>query len=58
MDEIAIEGLLEAAKVRNAEVSIVYSALWNANKGMRPLQSLNEAIKEYDEIQKEIEANS
>lgn len=58
MEQYAIEGLLNAIKERDAEVEIISSALWNANKGMSPIKALNEAIREYDEIQSDIEENS
>lgn len=58
LEQQAIEGLLSAIKDRNAEFQIITSALWNAHGGMTPVKALNEAIKEYNEIQRDIEENS
>lgn len=57
LEQYVIEGLLNAIKERNAEIEIITSALWNAYKGMTPIKALNEDIKEYNEIQKDIEEN-
>ncbi|MDD3037928.1 hypothetical protein [Bacteroides sp.] len=57
MDQEVIKGLLETAKEMDAEVWVVQQALWNAHNGMRPVKALNEAIKEYSDIQKDIEEN-
>ena len=57
LEQYVIEGLLNAIKERNAEIEIITSALWNAYKGMTPIKALNEAIKEYNEIQEDIEEN-
>lgn len=57
LEQYVIEGLLNAIKERNAEIEIITSALWNAYKRMTPIKALNEAIKEYNEIQKDIEEN-